>query len=188
MKMLVYGVNSDLIGPEMIDIGKTAINMFESTNSLKLVEHCLILVTMLLVKHFENIALEEVKELYRSNILLLSEDVKNFMKNILSTLENKDSVKIDLLLESFAQLKSENKITQPTIKQIILNFTNTSENIASEQNQKTESTASRTKSVSTGTMPLKEIALASGAAVVGTAFNISNNKLLKDGRFVHKDT
>ena len=68
MKMMMIGVGADEIGPQMIEIGRTCLRMFHITNNVKMSENCLILVTLLILKHFENVALEEVKLVFRENV------------------------------------------------------------------------------------------------------------------------
>ena len=191
MKMMMIGVGADEIGPEMIEIGRTCLRMFQITNNVKMSENCLILVTLLILKHFENVALEEVKLVFRENVKNIGDTVKHFMINVMKTLEDKDFVRLDALKESFDSLKTEEKITQPFIKQIIEDFsTPTTETVNDDNNNKDKDKSSEKPikskphgKVSVGSTPAKNLALATGAAVVASAFTASTNtKIFKDAK------
>jgi len=144
----------------------------------------------LILKHFENVALDEVKLVLRENVKNIGDTVKHFMINVMKTLEDKDFVRLDALKESFDSLKTEAKITQPFIKQIIEDFstptTETDDDNNNKDSDKNNEKPIKSKlhgKVSVGSMPAKNLALATGAAVVASAFTASTNtKIFKDAK------
>jgi len=95
MKMLSLGLNSEIVGSEMTDLGKTCLKMLVMTNNVMMTGNCLILTTLLFIKHFENVALDEIKLLYRDNAGNVSKEVQEFMKIIIKALEDRNFTKIE---------------------------------------------------------------------------------------------
>ena len=164
-RMLTLGLRSDRVGSEMVELGRRCLNMFVMTNNTVMVGNCLIIVTMLIIKHFENEAETEVKLLYHDNVANVSADVGDFMKKIVHALEDKDYSKVDEIQAEYSKLKSD-KVTKSVVSSVMSDIINNNEN-SEEQIELKLAVDSRPKPSNIDFS--KVLAVATGAAVVASS-------------------
>ena len=117
-KMISLGLKLDVVGSEMIEMGRTCLKMFVMTSNVKMTGSCLIILTLVLVRHFENTALDDARKLLHENIVNIDTDVQEVMKKILKTLEDGDFSKIDEIHSAYSQIK-EGKNTLGAVKSLM---------------------------------------------------------------------
>ena len=166
-RMLTLGLKSDRVGSEMIELGRRCLKMFVMTNNTVMTGNCLIIVTMLLIKHFENEAETEVKLLYHDNIANVSPDVSDFMKKIVHALEDGDYSRIDEIKAEYSKIKSD-KVTKSLVGTVMNEIIN--------NNEKEKETNMKLTEVNLDSRPKplniefsKVLAVATGAAVVASS-------------------
>merc|ERR1711994_328226 len=59
--------------------GSLALRMFVLTNNEKMTGSCLLLLTLLLVRHFENVAAAEARQLLQDNLAHISEEAQELV-------------------------------------------------------------------------------------------------------------
>ena len=178
MKMLTLGLNSEMIGSEMTDLGKTCLNMFVMTNNVMMTGNCLILTSLLFIKHFENIALDEIKLLYLDNAGNVSEEVKEFMKTIIKALEERNFSKVEEMQKIYSNIKAD-KTTQNAVKTAMNSILNEVQHESKDE----ENIKSYSASSPSFTVP-KAITVAAGAALVASSISATkyNKSNFKDAR------
>ena len=177
MKMLSLGLNSEIVGSEMTDLGKTCLKMLVMTNNVMMTGNCLILTTLLFIKHFENVALDEIKLLYRDNAGNVSKEVQEFMKTIIKALEDRNFTKIEETQKVYSNMKAD-KTTRNAVKTAMSNILNEVEHDRKDDEKRKSYSTSPTFSVP------KAITVAAGAALVASSISATkyNKSTLKDGR------
>ena len=117
-KMISLGLKLNVVGTEMIEMGRTCLKMFIMTNNVKMTGNCLIILTLVLVRHFENTALDDTRKLFNENLANIDADAQDVMKKILQTLEDGEFSKIEDIHSAYTQIK-EGKHTLGTVKSLI---------------------------------------------------------------------
>ena len=173
-KMISLGLKLDVVGTEMIEMGRTCLKMFVMTSNVKMTGSCLIILTLVLVRHFENTALEDARKLFNENIANIDTDVQDVMKKILKTLEDGDFSKIDEIHSAYAQIK-EGRNTLGAVKSLMLvelepeNDSLTQDNQLSEKEKTLPDPLHSNHRVPVVSIP-KVVMAAAGTAVAASAF------------------
>ena len=107
LKMVTLGLELEAVGPEMVDIGRAGLRMFVLTNNEKMTGSCLLLLTLLLARHFENVAAAEVRQLLQDNLANISEEAQELVREILQSLEAGDLARLDTMVQSYSSARSD---------------------------------------------------------------------------------
>ena len=178
-KMISLGLKLDVVGSEMIEMGRTCLKMFVMTNNVKMTGSCLIILTLVLVRHFENTALDDARKLLHENIANIDTEVQDVMKKILKTLEDGDFSKIDEIHSAYSQIK-EGKNTLGAVKSLI-SVESGSDSLAleqtlSESQKPVTDPLNSNRNIPVVSIP-KVVMAAAGTAVAASAFGSS--KIIK---------
>ena len=95
MKILREGLKMERVGTEILETGKKCLKLLVMAGNVRLSGICLTILILILIKHFENIALEEGLSMYRDYAGHVADDVKDLIKNILHALNERDFEKIN---------------------------------------------------------------------------------------------
>lgn len=172
MRMMTIGLEAEMVGPEMIQLGKRCLKMFVMTNNVTMTGNCLIMLNLLLIKHFENEAEDEAKQLYNDNIGNDSTEVRNLVKIILKALEERDFSKIDEVKESFSKLKTDNTTKAAVISAMSSLVNNNIENDNTEKEALPDQSDDKRFTIEPRRPNIgltKVLAVATGAAVVASS-------------------
>ena len=107
LKMVALGLELEAVGPEMVDIGRAGLRMFVLTNNEKMTGSCLLLLTLLLARHFENVAAAEVRQLLQDNLANISEEAQELVREILQSLEAGDLARLHTMVQSYSSARSD---------------------------------------------------------------------------------
>ena len=107
LKMVALGLELEAVGPEMVDIGRAGLRMFVLTNNEKMTGSCLLLLTLLLARHFENVAAAEVRQLLQDNLANISEEAQELVREILQSLEAGDLARLDTMVQSYSSARTD---------------------------------------------------------------------------------
>ena len=169
---MAIGLEAEMVGPEMIQLGKRCLKMFVMTNNVTMTGNCLIMLNLLLIKHFENEAEDEAKQLYNDNIGNVSTEVRNLVKIILKALEERDFSKIDEVKESFSKLKTDNTTKAAVISAMSSLVNNNIENDNTEKEALPDPSDDKRFTIEPRRPNIgltKVLAVATGAAVVASS-------------------
>ena len=107
LKMVALGLQLEAVGPEMVDIGRAGLRMFVLTNNEKMTGSCLLLLTLLLVRHFENVAAAEARQLLQDNLAHISEEAQELVRDILQSLEAGDLARLEAMIQSYSSASTD---------------------------------------------------------------------------------
>ena len=107
LKMVALGLQLEAVGPEMVDIGRAGIRMFVLTNNEKMTGSCLLLLTLLLARHFENVAAAEARQLLQDNLAHISEEAQELVRDILQSLEAGDLARLEAMIQSYSSASTD---------------------------------------------------------------------------------
>ena len=107
LKMVSLGLQLEAVGPEMVDIGRAGLRMFVLTNNEKMTGSCLLLLTLLLARNFENVAAAEARQLLQDNLAHISEEAQELVRDILQSLEAGDLARLEAMIQSYSSASTD---------------------------------------------------------------------------------
>ena len=178
MRVLREALKIDRVGPEILETGKKVLNLLVIAGNVRMCGTCLTILILLLIKHFENIALDEGLNLYRDYAGLVADDVKELIKSVLHALNERDFDKIEEIKQNESFLKKDKEIRY--LVEEVLTKTH-DEKKHEEMNIKEQISSLPSKALPSDGRKMKDLStvlvLASGAAVVASSAAASRSKL-----------
>ena len=176
MRVLRETLKRKRAGPEILETGKKVLKLLVMSGNVRMCGICLTILMLLLIKHFENIALDEGLNLYRDYAGLVADDVKELIKSVLHALNERDFNKIEEIKQNESFLKKDKEIRH-LVEEVL---TKIHDDNKQEIDNKDQLSNLPSKVFPTDGRKMKDLStvlvLASGAAVVASSAAASKSK------------